>query len=146
LRLLTRFALVLFADVLLVLAVEAFREPVRFADDRLAVVFREVVFPDDGRFVPAFLVLERFALDRLVVDDFRFGAFRPPAFAAFFLIFSETSSACSTAIVSILSATVRTRSCAASVESSFLPAFTAVSFTPSFAMGSVLPLSLAGTP
>jgi hypothetical protein len=151
-----RFAVEVFLD----LVVEAFREPC-FAVDRLAVDFREA---DDlvvgrlvpaflvlerlaadfreadvfvvGRLVPAFLVLERLAADRLALDDLRLCALRPPAFAAFVLIFSETSSACATATASILSATVPTRSCAASVESSFLPAFRAVSVTPSFAMGS----------
>jgi hypothetical protein len=107
-------------------------------------VFRDVVFLDGD-----FLELDLLAVDLLEVErfagDFRelvllrldfleLGGFLPPAFAAFSLTFSvtflEAWPACSTAIVSILSATVRTRSCAASVESSFLPASTAVSFTP----------------
>ncbi|HJU57695.1 MAG TPA: hypothetical protein VJ774_03050 [Actinomycetota bacterium] len=113
-------------------------------DDLFDEVFREAVFLD-GDFLELDLLavdvpeVERFAGDvrELVLvrlDFVGLGAFLPPAFAAFSLTFWETFSeaapACSTAIVSILSATVRTRSCAASVESSFLPAPTAVSFRP----------------
>ena len=103
----------------------AFLEP-----DLLAVVFFELDDLEVDLLVAG--VLEPVFLE-LAFDRFGRGL-RPPAFAAFVLTFSETFpetfSACSTAIASILSATVPTRSCAASVESTFLPASTAVSFSP----------------
>jgi hypothetical protein len=152
-----------FAVDFLALVDVALRVPERFAVEPFVLDFLDVDVRDVGLLEPVFLVLVRFALVRFALDAFRLGAFRlgvfrlgvfrlgvlrlgvlrPPAFAAFVLTFSETTSACSTAIASILSATVRTRSCAASVESSFLPSFTAVSFTPSFAMG-VRPLCRSG--
>ena len=137
------FAVDALVEVFLAREDVAFRLLERFAAgfflvDLAAVDVLDVVVRDVGLLEPAFLELERLALDLLVPDVFRLGALRPPAFAAFVLTFSETSSAWSTAIASILSATVLTRSCAASVESSFLPALTAVSFMPFFAMGSVL--------
>ena len=119
------FAVDALVEVFLAREDVAFRLLERFAAgfflvDLAAVDVLDVVVRDVGLLEPAFLELERWALDLLVPDVVRLGALRPPAFAAF------------------LSATVLTRSCAASVESSFLPALTAVSFMPFFAMGSVL--------
>jgi hypothetical protein len=65
-----------------------------------------------------------------VVADLLELGLRPPALAAFSLTISAASSALSTAISSILSATALTTPCAASVASTFFPALTTVLVTP----------------
>lgn len=69
-----------------------------------------------------FLPVDFFRVRLLLADGFRLGGLRPAASAALSLTVADTSSALSSAISCILSATVPTRSWAVSVASSFLPA------------------------